>query len=58
MNFNMEECKIQNLYNLEETISKELLEKYTYPWEVLHKIEEFIIKLGESLNKELYEKNW
>ena len=52
----MEECKIQNLYNLEETIAKELLEKYTYPWEVLPKIEEFIIKLGESLNKEPYEK--
>ena len=40
----MEECKIKNLYNLEETIAKELLEKSTYPWEVLPKIEEFIIE--------------
>ena len=41
----MEECKIKNLYNLEETIAKELLESVTYPWEALPKIEEFIIEL-------------
>ena len=35
----MEEAKIINLYNLDETIAKELLEKYTYPWEVLAHIE-------------------
>lgn len=51
----MEECKIKNLYNLEETIAKDLLEKYTYPWEVLPKISEFIIELGNSLNKEEYD---
>ena len=27
----MEDCKISNLYNLDETIAKPLLEKYTYP---------------------------
>ena len=31
----MEECKIVNLYSLNETMAKDLLEKYTYPWEVL-----------------------
>lgn len=51
----MENCKINNLYNLNETIAKELLEKYTYPWEVLPKIEEFIIELGNKLDKEKYE---
>ena len=51
----MEECKIKNLYNLEETIAKPLLEKSTYPWEILPKINDFIIKLGNSLDKEIYE---
>ena len=39
----MEKCKISNLYNLEQTIAKELFENATYPWEVLPKISEFII---------------
>lgn len=51
----MEECKIENLYNLEETIAKELLEGLTYPWEALPKINEFIIDLGNKLNPEIYE---
>ncbi len=50
----MENCKISNLYNLDETIAKDLLVKYTYPWEVLPHIEEFIISLGKSLSKEEY----
>ena len=52
----MEECKIKNLYNLEETIAKNLLEEATYPWEVLSKIEEYILKIGEELSKEDYNK--
>ncbi len=52
----MEECKIKNLYNLEETIAKELLESVTYPWEALPKIEEFIIELGNKLDPDIYEK--
>lgn len=52
----MEECKIKNLYNLEETIAKNLLEEATYPWEVLSKIEEYILKIGEELRKEDYNK--
>lgn len=51
----MEECKIKNLYNLEETIAKNLLEGLTYPWEALPKINEFIIDLGNKLNPEIYE---
>ena len=51
----MEECKIKNLYNLEETIAKPLLENLTYPWEALPKINDFIIELGNSLDKEIYE---
>ena len=52
----MEKCKIKNLYNLDETIAKELLESVTYPWESLSKIEEFIIKIGNSLDSDVYEK--
>lgn len=52
----MEECKISKMYNLEETIAKDLFEGLTYPWEALPKISEFIVKLGESLDSEVYEK--
>ena len=52
---NMEKCKIKNLYNLDETIAKPLLENLTYPWEALPKISEFIIELGNKLDKEIYE---
>lgn len=52
----MEECKIKKLYNLEETIAKEIFEGATYPWEILPKIGEYITELGKSLNEEEYEK--
>ena len=51
----MEECKICNLYSLNQTIAKKLLESAVYPWEVLPKIKEFIIELGNQLNKDEYE---
>ena len=51
----MDECKICNLYNLEETMAKELLQQAVYPWEVLPKISEFIIYLGKKLDKEKYD---
>ena len=53
---NMEECKIQNLYTLENTIAEPFLKRYTYPWEALPKIEEFIIELGNKLDSNIYEK--
>ena len=52
----MKECEIKNLYNLNETIAKDIFEGCIYPWEVLPKIKDCIITLGESLNKEEYEK--
>lgn len=52
----MQECKIENLYDLNNTISKSLLERYTYPWEVLNKIREYIIEIGENLDPNIYEK--
>ena len=52
----MEELKIKNLLNLDETISKEVFENSTYPWEVIPKISELIIKIGKSLDLNKYEK--
>ncbi len=51
----MEECKIKNLYNLEHTIAKELMEKYEYPWEALPHINDFIIEIGKKLDEKIYE---
>ncbi len=52
----MEECKIKNLYNLEETIASKIFEGAEYPWEVLSKIEKFIIELGSTLSLDEYDK--
>lgn len=52
----MEQAKIKNLYDLNETIAKELLEGFTYPWEALPKIGAFIVELGEKLDPSKYEK--
>ena len=51
----MEDCKIKNLYNLEETIAKSLLAELTYPWEALPKISKFIIEIGNKLDPQIYE---
>lgn len=53
----MEQLKISELYSdLNQTMAKELLESKTYPWEVLPLISEFIVKLGNTLSEEEYEK--
>lgn len=53
----MEQLKISELYSdLSKTLAKELLESKTYPWEVLPCISQFIVKLGNTLSEEEYEK--
>lgn len=52
----MEKLMIKNLFDLDKTIAKELFEGAVYPWEVLPKIKEFIVKLGNTLDPEIYEK--
>ena len=52
----MENAKITNLYNLDETIAKEYLSQFTYPWEALAGISDFIKELGPTLDPEIYEK--
>lgn len=52
----MEQWTVKALYNLNETIAKDIFEGVTYPWEVLPKISIFILELGETLSEEEYEK--
>ncbi len=52
----MEGIKIKNLYNIEKTIAKEKLNEEIYPWEIIPKIKDIIIDLGEKLDLEKYEK--
>jgi NDP-sugar pyrophosphorylase family protein len=52
----MERLTIKKLYNLDYTIAKELLEGVVYPWEALPLIGDFIIKLGNTLDPDIYEK--
>ena len=49
------EMKIAELYTLEHTMAKSLLEQSDYPWEALPHIGEFIRNLGETLPKSEYE---
>lgn len=52
----MDELKIVNLYDLEHTIAKPLLENLEYPWEALPKIKDYVIELGNTLDPEKFEK--
>lgn len=52
----MEQCLIKNLYDLNETIAAGLFEGADYPWEVLGKISDFIIELGNRLDSSRFEK--
>lgn len=52
----MEAWKIKNLYDLTETMAAPLLRQAEYPWEVLGKIHDFIIELGNTLPDDRYEK--
>ena len=51
-----EEMTVAKMYNLNETIEKDIFEGVTYPWEVLPKISDFIVKLGETLPADEYDK--
>lgn len=52
----MKEIEISQLFDLSNTIAKDVFEGVTYPYEVLPKISEFIVKLGETLPADKYEK--
>jgi len=50
----MKELSIAELFDLEKTAAKPLLQKLTYPWEALPLIKDFIIELGNSLSADEY----
>ena len=53
--------KIEDLYDLNHSQARPLLEKYEYPWQALKDIKDFIIELGKSLGddyQELSEHVW
>jgi NDP-sugar pyrophosphorylase family protein len=52
----MKGVTVNELYDLNETIAADLFEGVTYPWEVLSKISDFILKLGSMLSDDEYEK--
>lgn len=52
----MEQCRVEQLYDLKETIASELLSSVTYPWEALKGIGDFIRTLGGTLDPAVYEK--
>ncbi len=52
----LQDTAITALYTLEETIAKDIFEGAVYPWEVLPKIGDFIVKLGNTLPEDKYEK--
>ncbi len=47
--------KIEELYNLNETIAKDLLRSEKYPWEILPKISDYILEIGPKLDKNIFE---
>ncbi|MDY2590517.1 MAG: UDP-N-acetylglucosamine pyrophosphorylase [Agathobacter sp.] len=52
----MENAKIANLYDLSQSIAGQYLAQFTYPWEALAGISDFIRKIGPTLDPEKFEK--
>jgi len=50
------QVKIKDLYNLENTLAKELFADREYPWEILGKIKAFIINSGKDLGNSYEQK--
>ena len=46
---------IKDLYDLDHTLAKEYLEQFTYPWEALKGIKDFILELGPTLGDDYEE---
>lgn len=48
------EIKIKDIVDIDHTISKELFLEYKNPFEIIPKIKEWIIKIGENLDESKY----
>lgn len=47
----MENLKIQNLFDLENTIARDFFLEFEYPWEILPHIKNFIFEIIEKLDR-------
>ena len=50
----MNNVTISELYDLSHTVAGDYLSKFTYPWEALKGISDFIIELGKTLPRDEY----
>ena len=46
---------ISDLYDLDHTLAKDYQSKFTYPWEALSGIKDFILELGKTLDPNEYD---
>lgn len=44
----------ENFFDVSKTIAKDIFSDVFYPWEVIPKIKDFIVKIGENLPKDEY----
>lgn len=51
----MDNITVKALFDLQHTQAGEYLSQFTYPWEALSGIAEFIVKLGQTLSPEEYD---
>ncbi len=51
----LESCYIENLLDLSHTLAGEYLKGFTYPWEALGGIGDFLYALGKSLPGDIFE---
>lgn len=47
---------INDLLDLEKTVAADIFEGKTYPWEILGELKDFIVKLGETLPEDEYDR--
>ena len=52
----MSDITVNDLYDLSQTIARDIFDGVTYPWEALALIKEFIVGLGNTLDPAVYEK--
>lgn len=52
----MDQTTVKELYSLDKTIAADLFDGHTHPWEILPLLKEYIIKLGNTLDPEKFDK--
>lgn len=54
----MQKLRIENLFDLEKTISASLFTQNVYPWEILPKLNDFILDFAKTLDKNNFEEKY